>query len=299
MDARALGATRARREGRHLMSEMRHLSRGDARSAAHATTTSLAPWRLPALVTLAVLSIGPLLLLVVQSFATAWRWPSLWPEALSTDAWRAVGAGALGRATLTSLVLATATALTATSLALPIGRALATLPRPWTHVAAALAFLPVAAPPIALGAGLQVLALQLGVGGSALGVWLAHCVPAAGYATLLFAGVFGARDAHDEEAARTLGAGRVQVWRLVLLPQLRGAVREALAVGFLVSWAQVALTLVIGGGAVRALPIEVLALVRAGQERDAAVGALLLVLPAMLALSALRGSGSRTDAVVA
>jgi putative spermidine/putrescine transport system permease protein len=278
---------------------MQHPTRGHARAAAHARNPSLTPWRLPALAILAVLSIGPLLLLVVQSFATAWRWPSLWPEALSTEAWRAVGSGALARATLTSLVLATATALTATSIALPIGRALATLPRPWTHVAAALAFLPVAAPPIALGAGLQVLALQFGVGGSAFGVWLAHCVPAAGYATLLFAGVFGARDAHDEEAARTLGAGRAQVWWYILLPQLRGAVREALAIGFLVSWAQVALTLVIGGGAVRALPIEVLALVRAGQERDAAVGALLLVLPAMLTLSALRGSGSRTDAVVA
>jgi putative spermidine/putrescine transport system permease protein len=246
-----------------------------------------------ALVALGVFSLGPLLLLALQSLAFGWRWPALWPDTLQLDAWRNVSDSSLARALFTSAGLAIATTCAAVLIALPIARGMATLPRPWSHVATALVFLPVAAPPIALGAGLHVVALQLGVAGSWSGVWLAHCVPAVGYATLVLTGVLATRDARDEEAACTLGATRVQRWRYVLLPQLRGALTEAAAVAFLVSWAQVALTLLVGGGAVRALPIEVLALVRAGQETDAAVGALLLVLPAMVALSALRRGAAR------
>jgi len=256
-------------------------------------------WHRVALLLLVLSSLLPLLVLVVQSLGVSWRWPLLLPEAYTTAAWRSITQAALGRSLLTSAALGVSTAVTAVLVALPVGRALATLRAPWRHVAAALVFLPVAAPPIALGAGLQVAALQLGIGGTFTAVWLAHCVPAVGYASLLFLGVFGARTAHDEEAARSLGATRRQVWRHVLLPTLHGPVRDALAICFLVSWAQVALTLVIGGGAVRALPIEVLALVRAGQDRDAAVGALLLVLPAMAALSALRMGARRTAALPA
>lgn len=246
-----------------------------------------------ALLALVLFSLGPMLLLVLQSFAFGWRWPTLWPDTLQLDAWRNVSSGTLGRGLFTSAGLAIATTCAAVLFALPIARGMATLPRPWSHIAAALVFLPVAAPPIALGAGLHVVALQLGVAGSWSGVWLAHCVPAVGYATLVLTGVLSTRDARDEEVARTLGASAVHRWRYVLLPQLRGALTEAAAVAFLVSWAQVALTLLVGGGAVRALPIEVLALVRAGQETEAAVGAVLLVLPAMLALSALRRGAAR------
>lgn len=256
-------------------------------------------WPRLALAALAVSSLLPLVVLLLQSVGVAWRWPLLLPDAYSAVAWRSITRAALGSAVLTSTMLALATAVTSVVIALPVGRALATLHTPWRHIAAALVFLPVAAPPIALGAGLQVATLQLGIGGTFAAVWLAHCVPAVGYASLLFLGVFGAREAHDDEAARTLGASRAQVWRHVLLPTLRGPIGDALAICFLVSWAQVALTLVIGGGAVRALPIEVLALVRAGQDREAAVGALLLVVPAMLALSALRAGARRTAALPA
>jgi putative spermidine/putrescine transport system permease protein len=77
----------------------------------------------------------------------------------------------------------------------------------------------------------------------------------------------------------------VQIWTRVLAPMLRRPIAEALVLAFLVSWAQVPLTLLIGGGAVRTLPVEVLAFVRAGQDRYAATGALLLIVPAALAIA--------------
>ncbi len=254
------------------------------------------------MVLLALITIStfvPFAILVLQSVSGAWRWPDVLPTSFTMTGWRALGQSTLGGAAVTSALLAVSTAVAATALGVPVGRSLARLTGATRHVAAGLVFLPVAAPPIALAAGLQVGTLWLGIGGSAVGVWLAHCVPAVGYVSLLMLGVFVTRDAADEEAARTHGASPWQMWRHVILPSLRTPITEALAIGFLISWAQVALTLVVGGGAVRALPIEVLSLVRAGQDRDAAVGALLLVLPAVLALAALRTGSRRTSALPA
>lgn len=253
------------------------------------------------LAALALSALAPFALLAVQSGASGWYYPALVPPALDAGAWTGALAGgsALADALTTSALLAAGVAALATAVALPAGRAMARLPGPARHVAAAAVFLPVAAPPIALGTGLQVVLLAAGLGGTAAGVLVAHLVPAVGYLALFFLGVFDADDERPEEAARTLGATWAQTAWLVTLPRLARPIGEAAALGFLVSWSQFALTLTIGAGAVRTLPLEVYALVRAGQDREAAVGALLLTVPAMLALAALRWAARRTDALPA
>ena len=247
------------------------------------------------LVLLALLAVPPFVLLGAWSVSGRWLFPALAPETFTLQGWRDVAsAGALGPALVSSAALAVATGVLGTALALPVGRALARL-RGWPrHLGAAAAFLPVAAPPLALGTGLQVVALAVGVGGTMTGVLLSHLVPAVGYLTLLFLGTFTLYDARAEEAARTLGATAWQTWWRVTLPLLQRPITEAVAVGFLVSWTQVALTLVVGAGAVRTLPLELFAYVRAGQDRAAAAGALLLIVPAAMALATLRWAVRRT-----
>lgn len=261
---------------------------------------SLAAVRAALLVALCITTVGPLLLLVATSFSGPWFFPALVPSAWTTAAWQLGLDGArLARALWTSVVLAVATGVLACAIALPLGRAMSGL-RGWRrHVAAAAAFLPVAAPPLALGTGLQVLLLRLGIGGTAPGVLVAHLVPAIGYLALIFLGTFTLFDRRVEEEARTLGATRAQTWQRVTLPLLRPQIAEAMIVGFLISWSQFALTLVVGGGAVRALPLEIFAYVRAGQARQAAVGALLLVVPPAAAFVALRWAARRNVASLA
>jgi putative spermidine/putrescine transport system permease protein len=228
---------------------------------------------------------GPLVLLLLASVAGRWLYPDLLPEETTLESWRSlVDGGRLAAAAATSLALAAATAVLAVLLGIPLGRALARLIGWRRRLGAAAAFLPVAAPPIALATGLQLSILTLGLGGTYLGVTLAHTVPALGYVALYFLGVFLLLDPRIEDEARSLGATPVQTWARVLAPMLRRPAAEALALGFLVSWAQVPLTLLIGGGAVRTLPLEVLAFVRAGQDRYAATGALLLIVPAAAAI---------------
>jgi putative spermidine/putrescine transport system permease protein len=245
------------------------------------------------LAALALSATVPLGLLAVWSVSGPWFYPALLPGAVTAESWRQLLGGDLATAAGRSVALGLGTAATGTAVGLPVGRALARLTGWRRRLGAALVFLPVAAPPVALAVGVQVFFLRLGLGGSALGVLLAHTVPAAGYLALYFLGVFAAYDPGPEEEARTLGATPRQAFWRVTLPALRRQVGEAAALGFLVSWAQVAFTQLVGGGLVRTLPTEVFSYVRSGQDRYAAAGALLLSLPPLLALAAARVAARR------
>jgi putative spermidine/putrescine transport system permease protein len=231
-------------------------------------------------------SAAPLALLIVTSMSGRWLYPDLAPEHFTLESWTSLlHSGRLAGAGATSAGIALATATLAVLLGLPLGRALARLTGWQRRIGAAAAFLPVAVPPIALATGLQLSLLSLGLGGTWAGVVVAHAVPALGYTALYFLGIFLLLDPRIEDEARSLGATPLQTWLRVLIPALRRPVAEGFALAFLVSWSQVPLTLLIGGGAVRTLPVEVLAFVRAGQDRFAATGALLLIVPAALAVA--------------
>jgi len=257
------------------------------------------PTRLVLLVGLAAAMGLPFLTLLLSSLATGWFYPALLPAQWSSDAWQQLGRGPLGAALATSLLLGTATALLATLLALPIGRLVARGEGRTRGLLTAAAFLTVAAPPVAIGTGLHLLVLRAGWGGSAFGVLLGHLVPATGYLALYFAAVFDGVDAELEATARTLGATPTQVARRLLLPLLQRPVAEALALGFLISWAQVPLTLILGGGAVRTLALEVTAYAQSGQDGLAAAAGLLLTLPAIAAFWSIRRFAGVTRVVAA
>ena len=246
-----------------------------------------APGRMLMFLALAAWSLVPLGLLGIVAFSGGWRFPSLLGAAPGTAPWAQLSGGAapLSLALATSLILACATGLLAGAGGLLIGRALAGLRGPARAVGAAAAFLPVAAPPLALGVGLQVTFLWLGLGGTLAGVTLAHLVPALGYGSLYFLGVFSAWDPEIEEEARQLGSSPIQTLTRVTVPLLRRPLAEAAVLGFLVSWAQVPLTLLVGQGRVRTLTVEVLAWTRAGQDPLAAAGALCLAVPPLLLMA--------------
>ena len=251
-------------------------------------------------VALLLFATAPLLMLIATSLSRGWFYPAVLPQSLDASGWRDLITDAARRdALVNSVLLGVGTAIVATLLALPLGRAAALSTRAVRRTVALLAFAAVALPPVALGVGLQLTVLSLGLGGTLTGVFLAHLVPALGYLTLVFLGVFTRWDARLDESAATLGANPLARWRLVTLPLLRRPIADAMALGFLVSWAQVALTLLMGGGAVRTLPLEVLAMLQAGQDQRAAAGALALAIPALLVLGASRVAARNTSAVVA
>jgi len=256
---------------------------GTLNRAAH--PSRLRFWLFPLLCVAALL---PLATLLVASVGEGWFWPHPLPPSWTSRHWLAPpmmgGGGRLVQATLTSLGISVGTGGLALLLAYPAAQAMSELRGIRRAVAAGAAFLPVAAPPLALGVGLQVTFLSLGLGGRPLGVMLAHTIPAAGYVALFLLGVFTVRGRSLEHEARSLGASRVQTAWMVTIPTLRRPLAEGFFLGFLVSWAQLPLTLLVGQGVVGTLPLEVFSLMQAGQDPLAGVGTVLLVIPPLLLL---------------
>lgn len=273
-----------------------HVWRPAASASASASSRTL---RGALLVALALWTLLPLVYLIVLSLSRNWYAPALLPTSWTTEHWRQFVSAASSQreALVTSVALAALTAFFACLLALPFGRLIAQSSGWPRRFAAAMAFAPVAVPPIALATGLHFTLLSVGMAGHFAGVLVAHVIPAAGYLTLFFLGAFSAYDLRIEEEARTLGASRGAVWRRVTLPMLRAPIADALALGFLISWAQVPLTLLIGGGLVRTLPIDVFAAIRAGNDARAASGAILLIVPALVAIAGVRLAVRRTGVV--
>lgn len=251
------------------------------------------------LVALLAGTVVPFAWLVTASLAERWFFPALRPDALTLTSWRGAGEGRLLASAVRSVWLGALTGALGMAAGFVVGRGLARLIGWRRRLAAALAFLPVAAPPVALATGAQLFFLRSGVAGTTGGVLLAHLIPATAYLALFFAGVFEGRDDAPEEEARTLGATPWQALRRVTLPMLRRELAEAWALGFLVSWAQVATTQLVGGGRVHTLALDVFDALRAGSDREAAVGALLLAVPPLLALAAARAVASRGAVVAA
>jgi putative spermidine/putrescine transport system permease protein len=251
-------------------------------------------WRTVLVIGLALWALTPVAMLVLRASTPAWRYPQIVPESLDLEVVGAPEARRLGGALATSLLLAALAAPASTVLGFSIARAIQAGGRTLRAFVGAVALFPVIAPPIALGVGLQVVVLQAGLGGTFGGVLLAHLVPATGYVTLFAVGVFTAFDMSIEDEARTLGASRWQVLRHVTMPLLAPRLVEGMLLGALVSWGQLAISLVVGGGLVRTLPLELLSLVRSGNDQHGALAAIVLTIPPALGLGLLQSAVRRT-----
>jgi putative spermidine/putrescine transport system permease protein len=162
-----------------------------------------------------------------------------------------------------------------------------------------VALLCVIAPPIAFGVGLQVVVIGVGLGGTLTGVLIAHLVAATGYLTLFAAGIFsGGFDFSPSDEARTLGASPRQVLLRIEVPVLGRRLGQAAMLGALVSWGQLSITLLVGGGLVRTLPVELLAFLRAGNDQLGAMAAVVLSAPPMVAIGLLAAGTRRTGAML-
>ncbi len=231
--------------------------------------------------------LAPLLPLLVWSVARGWFFPEILPADLTLRAWgRALQGGSDILASLgTTTVIAVAAAALSLALGIPAGRALG-LHRFRGRGLVELALLaPVIVPGIAVGLGIHGVFLRLGLTNSLAGVVLVHLVPTLPYVIFVMAGVFANFDTEAEAQARSLGAGRVQVFWHVTLPGIWPGVMVAGLFAFLVSWSQYILTLTIGGGRVVTLPLLLYAQAASGRNDQAGVLAVLSLLPGLVILA--------------
>ncbi len=228
--------------------------------------------------------IGPIVMLAVWSLAGSWFWPDLLPGAWSLRAWRYLASPSSGvlEALATSLGIALAVALLALGIGWPAARTIASRGFSARRGVIFLLLLPVLAPPLASTMGMHALFLVYGLADTVSGVMLAHLVPTVPYAILVLAGSFTRLDPDLEAQARSLGANWWQVWCHVTMPAMLPGVAVAGVFAFVISWSQYLSTLIIGGGQVLTLPLELVSFQRAGDESMAAALSLFFLAPPVL-----------------
>jgi putative spermidine/putrescine transport system permease protein len=255
--------------------------------------------RLGGLLLLQVLLLAPLAVLVVHALSRQWFWPEVVPATWTAEPFaRLVRDPRTTDAMVTGLVVSSAATALALVLGVPAARALGLRRFRGRGLALALVVLPTTVPPLAVALGLNVAFLRLGLAGTVVGVVLVHLLPVLPYVVLALVGVFERYDEAYEWQAATLGAGPLTRLVRVGLPLLAPGIAVAALFGFLASWTQYALTLLVGGGQVVTLPLLVFASAAGGNPTAAAGLALLLALPPVVAVAlaarALGGAATAT-----
>lgn len=250
----------------------------------------------------ALLAVGvlvPLVPLLLWAVSGQWRYPAPLPQELSARGLALLLDPAVADALLTSAAIACAVAVLAAALGFGAGRALGLYSFPGKRVVQFLLLAPAIVPTITVMLGVQVFFIRYGLADTVAGVVLVHLVPTVPYASLVMAAAFANLDTGLEEQARMLGAGPVHRLLLVTLPAVRPGLVIAAFLAFLISWSEYILTLLIGGGVVRTLPLLLFAAIGDADYPAAAALSLVIALPPLVLVGlTARSLTGNTPAVV-
>jgi len=141
-----------------------------------------------------------------------------------------------------SLVVAFATSLVAVALAIPAAFALVRHRFRGATVVEAILLSPLAVPHAVVGIGILQLYSHLAVRADFVSLTIGHLIITIPFATRMLIASLSGLDQRIEQAAASLGAPPVQVFRTIVLPQLKMATFGALVAAFIISFDDLALT---------------------------------------------------------
>jgi putative spermidine/putrescine transport system permease protein len=243
----------------------------------------------------------PLVPLLAWAVAGQWRYPALLPQRLSLRGVRLLvdPASQILAGMVTSVGIAAAVAVLACLIGYPAGRAIGLYRFRGRRVVQFLLLAPVIVPGLAVTLGIQVFFVRYHLSDTVLGVILVQLMPTVPYAATILGGAFANLDVDYERQAGALGASPVKVLLFVTVPLLRPAITVAGLFAFLISWSEYVLTLLVGGGQVKTLPLLLFAAIGSSDTTAAAALAVLVIAPPLLLVGlASRLLSGRSAAVV-
>jgi putative spermidine/putrescine transport system permease protein len=230
---------------------------------------------------------APLALFIVYAFSTRWFFPQPLPVEWTTAAFiRTLNDPRVFSGLRDGLGIAFIVSLLSLALGFPAARVLGMRQFRGRQTAWLILFLPTIVPPLAIGMGLNILFLRIGVAGSYLGVILAHLIPTLPYVVFTLAGAYARYDENYEFQSLVLGASPLRTFLTVTLPLIAPNLVIAALFAFLISWSQYLLTLLIGSGQIITLPILLFSAVSGGNPVTIAVLSLIFLTPPVLVIAA-------------
>lgn len=230
---------------------------------------------------------APLALFIVYAFSTSWFFPKPFPTEWTASAFlHAIRDSRVLSGLRDSLIIALTVSLLSLALGFPAARALGLRQFRGRQVAWLILFLPTVVPPLAIGMGLNILFLQIGLAGSYVGVILAHLIPTLPYVIFTLAGAYARYDENYEFQSLVLGASPTRTFLIVTLPLIAPSLVVAALFAFLISWSEYLLSLLIGSGQIITLPILLFSAASGGNPVVIAVLSLIFLAPPVLVIAA-------------
>lgn len=233
---------------------------------------------------LAFIIFGPITNLILWAFTEKWYYPHLLPLEYGVSYWSRVFStrGDAVPALLTSISIAILVVLVALTLAIPAGYALAKLKLPGRSLILFLFLIPQAFPDIPVYVNIAQLFYRLGLNGTITGVVLVHVMHSLVYAVWISSAAFSAIPQDMEDAARSVGANKLQSFKDVALPlALPGIIASAIFV-FLDSMDEFTGSYFVGAPNITTLPLLLYTASSGGNYQIASITSLLLLLPSIL-----------------
>jgi putative spermidine/putrescine transport system permease protein len=229
---------------------------------------------------------APLALFIAYAFSTRWFFPQPFPtEWTITTFLRALNDTRTFSGIVQGLWIALLVSGVSILIGFPAARVLGLRNFRGRQLVWLSFFLPTVIPPLAVGMGLNILFLRLGLAGTLIGVVLAHLLPTLPYTIFTLSSTFARFDENYEFQALALGASPWHVFHKVTLRMMAPSLVVAALFAFLISWSQYLLTLLIGGGQVITLPILLFSAASGGNPAMIATLSLFYITPPVLVLA--------------
>jgi putative spermidine/putrescine transport system permease protein len=228
----------------------------------------------------------PFLSIVIWSIAAGWRFPDLLPEEYSMRGY-AVSFdpnGDIVRGVITSTLIALIVGVLATAIGSAAGRAIAMYSFKMKRAFQFLVLAPLIVPGLAVTMGIQILFIKYGLSDTVRGVVLAHLIPTVPYVVMIMSGTFANFDRAYEEQGQVLGASRLTILMKVTLPIVLPGLAVSFLFAFVISWSEYILTLLVGGAAVKTLPMVLFAFLRGSDLTLVGAASIVFMIPPLILL---------------
>ena len=228
----------------------------------------------------------PFLSIIIWSVAAGWRFPDLLPENYATRGYTVSldPNGDIVRGVLTSTLIALIVGIIATAIGSAAGRAIALYTFKLKKLFQFLVIAPLIVPGLAVTMGIQILFIKYGLADTMRGVILAHLIPTIPYVVMIMSGTFANFDRSYEEQGQVLGASRLTIIRKITLPIVLPGLAVSFLFAFVISWSEYILTLLVGGAAVKTLPMVLFAFLRGSDLTLVGAASIVFMIPPLILL---------------
>jgi putative spermidine/putrescine transport system permease protein len=235
---------------------------------------------------------GPLMNTLMIAFADNYTYvenPGFLPKIFSLKWWQFVlSQNNLVSSISLSFILATVVTIGSLCICLPAAYAFARLNFPLKPLFQFSFLFANAFPRLGLYVSMAIIFYKMNLMGTFLGVFLIHLLGTLMYMTWIPAGAFRSVHAHQEEAARDVGATPWQTFRYITLPLAAPGIIVACVFTFLQSLEEAQGTLLVGVPNYKTIPVVMYGIIFDYPSTAGAVFAVILVMPTIILLTAFR-----------